>query len=62
MKEKRKYPLAEKVMIVFCSAAMLLMMASIFIDTEISLFNIALLLNGVGIMAFVFGKKSDQVE
>ncbi len=62
MKEKRKYTLAEKVMVIFCSTAMLLMLANKFIDTEVDLFIIAIALNGVGLAAFLFGKKSEPVE
>jgi len=49
-------------MVIFCSAGLLLMMANKFIDTEVDLFIIAIALNGIGLMAFLFGKKSDQVE
>ena len=58
MKKTKKYTTAEIIMVIFCSLGISLMVAQKFIDTEINLFSIALALNGIGIMAFLFGKKS----
>lgn len=57
MKEKKKYSTAEIVMLVFCSSGCLLMVAQKFIESEVDLFPIALALNGIGIMAFLYSRK-----
>ncbi len=62
MKKKKKYTTAEIIMLIFCSSGLLLMMAPKFIETELNLFSIALALNGIGIMAFLYSRKSDKVD
>ena len=57
MKEKKKYTTAEIVMIVFCSLGISLMAAQKIIDTEYNLFTIAIALNGIGIMAFLYSRR-----
>ncbi|MFK7983396.1 MAG: hypothetical protein AB8G86_25670 [Saprospiraceae bacterium] len=62
MKEKKKYTTAEIIMLIFCSSGCLLMMAPKFIDSDLDLFSIALALNGIGIMAFLYSQKSNNAE
>ncbi len=60
MKKKRKYTTTEIIMLIFCSAGLLLMVANKFIDTELNLFTIALGLNGIGLAAFIYGQGSKR--
>jgi len=57
MNEKKKYSTAEIVMLIFCSLGCLLMMAPIFLENGKDLFSIAIALNGIGIMAFLYSRK-----
>ncbi len=62
MKEKKKYTTAEIIMLIFCSLGCSLMIVPKFIDTELNLFSIAIALNGIGIMAFLYSQKSDNAD
>jgi hypothetical protein len=64
MKESKKHSKAEIVAVVLCALGCLLLVGQAFIETEFDLFSIALALNGLGIVAFLFGRgteKADQV-
>lgn len=62
MKEKKEYTTAEIVMIIFCSLGISLMVAQKFIDSEYNLFSIAIALNGIGIMAFLYNNNSKKIK
>ncbi len=62
MKEKKKYSRLEIVALVFCVLGCSLLLANKFIESDLDLFPYALGLNGIGIVALLFGKKSDKVE
>lgn len=57
MKEKKKYTTAEIVMLVFCGLGCSLMVVQKFIESELDLFTIAIALNGIGIMAFLYSRR-----
>jgi len=57
VKEKKKLSTAEVIMVIFCSSGLLLMVANTFIESDLDLFGIAIALNGVGIMAFLYSRK-----
>ena len=61
MKEKKKYTRAEIVMLIFCALGISLMAVSSFIETEVNLFSIAIALNGIGIMAFLYSQRSSKI-
>jgi hypothetical protein len=56
MKAKKKYSIVEIIMVIFCSLGCLLIVAPKFVETELNLFTIAIALNGVGIMAFLYSQ------
>ena len=62
MKAKKKYSIVEIIMVIFCSLGCLLIVAPKFIETELNLFTIAIALNGVGIMAFLYSQESNKVD
>ena len=63
MKEKKKFNTAEIIMVIFCGLGISLMVAQKFIESEYNLFMIAIALNGVGIMAFLFNQgESKKVD
>ena len=47
-------------MIIFCSVGCLLMVAPKFIETEYNLSSIAVALNGIGIVAFLYSQNSKK--
>jgi len=57
MKDKKKFSTAEIIMLIFCSSGLLLMVANTFIESDLNLFMIAIALNGIGIMAFLYSRK-----
>jgi len=57
MKVKKKFSTAEIIMLFFCSAGLSLMVANKFIESDLNLFMIAIALNGIGIMAFLYSRK-----
>ncbi|MEM6767174.1 MAG: hypothetical protein AAF655_19710 [Bacteroidota bacterium] len=48
--------------VIFCGIGCTLMAASAFFTTKVSLFDIGLASNGVGLFLFVFGKKADKAS
>jgi len=62
MKEKKKYTAAEIIMLIFCTLGCSLMVAPKFIESEFNLFPIAIALNGIGIMAFLYSTQSNKVD
>jgi len=62
MKENKKYSTAEIVCLIFCSLGCLLMMAPIFFKSGTDMFFVAIALNGIGLMAFLYSRKSNKVD
>jgi hypothetical protein len=62
MKENKKHSTAELVSVVFCAIGCLLLVAQAFIETEFDLFSIALALNGIGVVAFLFGRGTESAD
>ncbi|MFK8163196.1 MAG: hypothetical protein AB8H12_12090 [Lewinella sp.] len=62
MEEKKKTSSLEMIAVVFCGLGCLLVVGYAFIETELDLFSIALALNGIGIVAFLFGRNSEKAH
>ena len=56
MKKNKKFNTAEIIMVIFCGSGISLMAAQKFIESEYNLLMIAIALNGIGIMAFLYNQ------
>lgn len=62
MKESKKYSTAKWVAFIFCALGCTLFFVQAFVKSEYDLFTVAIALNGIGLFAFLFGRKSEKVS